>query len=188
MKNSKADLLLHPIRLRIIQIFIGGRELTVQQVAEYLKDIPQATLYRHFNLLVQGNMLSVVKHNQVRGAIEKVYAITNNADNRMSNGEKVDREDLMKQFMLFISMLIDDFEAYTSRENEIDPFQDGVGFRQASFFLSDKELHQLYEKIGKAFQEVAHNEPSADRKRRTISTILMPGRESNNPDYRGEDE
>jgi Helix-turn-helix domain len=179
MKNSKADLLLHPIRLRIIQIFTIGRELTVQQVAEYLQDIPQATLYRHFNLLVQGNMLSVTKQNQVRGTIEKVYALAKSEVNTMNKGDKIDREDLMQQFILFVTMLIDDFEAYTSRESDIDPFRDGIGFRQASLYLSDDELRQLYMKIGEAFQEAAQNEPSADRQRRTISTILMPGRETN---------
>lgn len=179
MKKSKADLLLHPIRLRIIQIFTGGRELTVQQVAEYLQDVPQATLYRHFNLLVKGNILSVIKQNQVRGTIEKVYAITKSGESTLNKEDKVNREDLMQQFILFVTMLIDDFETYTSRESDIDPFRDGVGFRQGSFYLSDDELRQLYLKIGEAFQEASLNEPSEDRKRRTISTILMPGRETN---------
>lgn len=179
MKNSKANLLLHPIRLRIIQIFINGRELTVQQVAEYLKDIPQATLYRHFNLLVQGNILSVIQQNQVRGTIEKVYTLAAGGNSTSGKEDEIDREGMMQQFILFVTMLIDDFEAYTNREGEIDPYQDGISFRQASFYLNDDELRQLYMKIGEAFQEAAENKPSADRQRRTISTILMPGREIN---------
>ncbi|TCZ76794.1 transcriptional regulator [Paenibacillus albiflavus] len=179
MKHSKADLLLHPIRLRIVQIFATRPELTIAQVAEYLKDVPQATLYRHVNQLVQGNMLTVVKQNQVRGTVEKVYSLAKGGLSTSSTSDEETRESMMQQFMLFVAMLIDDFEAYTKRKGEIDPYKDGIGFRQASFYLTDKELQQLYMRIGEAFQEAARHEPSPERQRRTISTILMPGRETN---------
>ena len=45
MANSKAEMIVHPIRLRIIEA-LHGRELTSRQIADSLDDVPQATLYR----------------------------------------------------------------------------------------------------------------------------------------------
>ena len=43
---SSADLLLHPIRLRIIQTFLGDRQLTTSQLRLEIADVAPATLYR----------------------------------------------------------------------------------------------------------------------------------------------
>ena len=47
MANDQADLLAHPVRLRIILALSQNEEMTAQQLGEALTDIPQATLYRH---------------------------------------------------------------------------------------------------------------------------------------------
>ena len=39
---SSADLLLHPVRLRIVQAFLGDRALTTSQLSAELSDIPPA--------------------------------------------------------------------------------------------------------------------------------------------------
>jgi len=184
-RTTKADLLLHPQRLRIVQTFLGRTELTVQQIAERLTDIPQATLYRHLNELVKGGVLLVVRRNQVRGAVEKVYALSANGANVTPDDLDYDaREELMRQFMLFVSMLLGDFEAYLKRD-EIDLLRDGVGFRQAAFYLTNEEFTQLAQKVGALFREAMSNEPAPGRTRRTISTIMMPGAETN-PTSNGE--
>ena len=54
------DLLLHPLRLRIIQLLFDGRRLTARQIAAAQPEIPQATLYRHLHQLVEGGVLVVV--------------------------------------------------------------------------------------------------------------------------------
>ena len=74
MNKVKEDLLLHPVRLRIILATVG-RQVTAQQLAAELPDVPQATLYRHINTLADAGILSVVKEQRVRNAIEKTYAL-----------------------------------------------------------------------------------------------------------------
>src|SRR5258708_37343099 len=56
---KRADLVLHPVRLRIILVFARGRRLTPQQVAAVLPDVPQATLYRQIERLYRGGALAV---------------------------------------------------------------------------------------------------------------------------------
>jgi len=40
---TTADLLLHPIRLRILQAFMGDRALTTSQIRSELPDVPVAS-------------------------------------------------------------------------------------------------------------------------------------------------
>ena len=42
---GSADLLLHPVRLRIVQAFLGERALTTTELSAELSDIPAASLY-----------------------------------------------------------------------------------------------------------------------------------------------
>ncbi len=57
---SKAEVILHPTRLRLIQAFGAGRRLTAQQLAALVPDIPHASLYRHLHLLTHAGILAVV--------------------------------------------------------------------------------------------------------------------------------
>ena len=72
---KRADLILHPVRLRIILAFARGRRLTPQQVAAVLPDVPQATLYRQIERLYQGGALAVASERRVRGAVERTYVL-----------------------------------------------------------------------------------------------------------------
>ena len=49
---ATADLLLHPVRLRIVEAFLGDRALTTSALAAELADVPPASLYRHVARLV----------------------------------------------------------------------------------------------------------------------------------------
>jgi DNA-binding transcriptional ArsR family regulator len=71
----RVDLLIHPIRLRIIQA-LGQDRLTTQELAERLPEVPLSSLYRHLQLLRRGDVLDVVEERLVNGIEEKVYAVT----------------------------------------------------------------------------------------------------------------
>ena len=67
---ATADLLLHPVRLLIVQAFLGDRGQTSELSSE-LADIPPASLYRHVARLVDAGVLAVVAERRVRGAVER---------------------------------------------------------------------------------------------------------------------
>src|SRR5215471_21360478 len=72
---ATADLLLHPVRLRIVQAFLGDRALTTSDLAAELADVPAASLYRHVARLVAAGVLTVVAERRVRGAVERTYVL-----------------------------------------------------------------------------------------------------------------
>ena len=53
---ARANLLLHPVRLRILKAFVGDRALTTGQLAAEMPDIPAGTLYRHVERLADAGV------------------------------------------------------------------------------------------------------------------------------------
>ncbi|WP_236692663.1 helix-turn-helix domain-containing protein [Aneurinibacillus tyrosinisolvens] len=174
MKESKADLILHPVRMRVIQALAGGCQLTTQQLIELLPDIPQATLYRHINKLLKADVISVAEQRQVRGTIEKVYTLPEQNGN-LSREDLVNatREDHMRYFTTFLSTLQGDFSRYLQQEN-YDLLADGVGYRHVPLYMSDEEFHDFIQTVRTSFLKYAENKPAPGRRRRTITTIIIP--------------
>src|SRR5689334_263466 len=122
-KEIKGDLLLHPIRMRIIQGLVA-QELTPLQLAETLTDVPQATLYRHLNKLVEAGIVKVVSERPVRGTVEKVYTVVRGAATLSTTDLlKTSREDHMSYFTAFVATLLHNFSNYLHQEKEIDFFK-----------------------------------------------------------------
>ncbi len=69
------QVLLNPIRMRIIQHLSTLKTITAGELVTFMPDVPRTTLYRHINILQKANILMVAKENRVRGTVEKVYAL-----------------------------------------------------------------------------------------------------------------
>ncbi len=173
--SSKADLILHPIRWRILQALVGRSQLSAHQVCELLTDVPQATLYRQFQKLAQAELITVVTEKSVRGTIEKTYALQErNIELSPAELKKLSHDDHQRYFTLFVVSLLADFERYLQRE-EIDLAQDGVGYRQVAIYLSVEELTQLEQVLKAALQPFLKQKSAKRRQRFLFSTIMMPG-------------
>ncbi|MFW5748362.1 MAG: helix-turn-helix domain-containing protein [Chloroflexota bacterium] len=175
MMTPQADLILHPVRLRIVMAVVG-RELTVRQIAEALPDVAQATLYRHINALAESGVLDVVAETPVRGTVEKTYALTNLSRIYLTADDICDasKDDHLRYFTAFVSSLLGAFSSYLQSRETIDPEADGVGYRIHSLYLSDEELAEFSMQFGELMRPFAENDPTADRKRRLFSTIFIP--------------
>jgi len=173
-KETRGDLLLHPIRMRIIQGLVD-QELTPLQLTETLTDVPQATLYRHLNKLVEGGIVKVVSERQVRGTVEKVYTVVNGAA-RLSPADiaNTSREDHMRYFTTFVASLLHDFSGYLHQETEIDFLKDRVGYTQVPLYLTDAEFLKMAAELQVVLLPLTANKPGPERRRILLTTILMP--------------
>lgn len=167
------DLLLHPIRLRIVQALVGS-PMTPLELRDRLGDVAQATLYRHLNQLVDGGLLEVVDERPVRGTVERTYGVVTSAvslsDEDMASAGT---DDHFRYFATFVGTLLSDFGAYLFAG---DPKlgEDRVGYRQTALWLTDDELDELVIALRAAIDRHADNKPSPDRRRRLLTTVLMP--------------
>ena len=135
--------MLHPVRLRIVQAFLGDRALTTSQLRCELPDIPPASLYRHVARLVDAAVLAVVAERRVRGALERTYVLrTSAATVSLDELATMSAEDHRQAFLAFVAALIGDFDRYLAK-GEIDLLRDGVSYRLIGLWLTDTELVEL---------------------------------------------
>ncbi|SRR5260370_333174 len=171
---KRADLILHPVRLRIILAFARGRRLTPQQVATVLVDVPQATLYRQIERLFQGGVLAIAAEKRVRGAVERTYVLAEGgASLSPEDLAQASRDDQLGYFTAFAAGLIAQFEQYLQRA-KIDFLKDGVGYRQLVLHLSDKEVIEMAAAMYGAIGPFLAYGSRPGRKRRTLATVVMP--------------
>ena len=183
MKQSTVNLVLHPIRMRVL-IALAGHEMTARQLGQVLSDVPQATLYRHIKRLVDNGVLIVVSENPVRGTVEKVYTLDANHTNLSPNElAQLDEDDHMRLFVGFIASLLDDYARYLEGSPQIDLVADGVGYRKVILHLSQEELIEMSRDLNQALKPYLEKAPSPERQSRLFSTVLMPdlpAQENNN--------
>jgi Helix-turn-helix domain len=172
---ASADLLLHPVRLRIVQAFLGDRALTTTQLRAEIPDVPAGTLYRQVAKLVGGGVLTVVSERRVRGAVERTYVLrTSAARIGVNDIAAMSRDQHRNAFLAFVAGLISDFDRYLAR-HEIDPLRDGASYNLAAMWLDDAELAQLARELYIALQPHLENAPEPGRTRRILATVLLPG-------------
>ena len=174
MSPANADILLHPIRLRIVLAMGAEHPLTTAAIAERLPDIAHATLYRHVAVLAEAGVLEVIDERRVRGGVERTYALVAEAA-RLGAADVADMEpeELLRGFIVFAGSLIEAFSRYTA-DPEAQPEQDLLGYRQAALWLDEVERAALVERLTAALGPVLQNGPTATRQRVLLSTVLIP--------------
>ena len=175
---KRADLLLHPVRLRLLLAFANDRRLTPKQAAGALRDVPQATVYRQIERLHQGKVLEVVGERRVRGALERTFAIAGGrAVLSPEELASMSHDEHLGYFQAFAAGLIEQFDRYLER-SDVDFVRDGVGYRAVVLDLTDDEFIELAKALNTAVGPYMAREPASGRKRRVLATITVPLPES----------
>lgn len=173
----KLDIMLHPVRFRIIQRFLDEKNRTAKQLAKELNDIAQATLYRQLDTLLKNDMLTIVEENQIRGTVEKVYALNSAAVNLTNEDVKeLSKEDHLKYFLFFTAQLTKSFENYLEKD-DIDFERDGIGYRQVALHLSRDELENFRTDLYQLYEKYDSLPQTSKQTKRLISTVILPERE-----------
>jgi DNA-binding transcriptional ArsR family regulator len=170
---TSAELLLHPVRLRIVQAFLGDRELTTGRLHELLPDVSSATLYRQVSTLSDAGVLEVTEERRVRGAAERTYRLrVQDASVGPEQAAELTPEQHRQAFTTFVAGLLGDFDRYLAR-GDIDLGRDLVGYRQTAVRLTDAELLELLGEIGAVLDRYGALPPEG-RTRRLLTRIVVP--------------
>jgi DNA-binding transcriptional ArsR family regulator len=171
---NTADLLLHPVRLRIVHALSGGRELTTTQLRARLPDVSKVTMYRQIALLAGGGFLEVAGEQRVHGAVERRYRLRQDRPVIDAGAAAaMTLEEHRRGFAAAMAVLIAEFGAYLDRDGA-DPAADGVSYRQGTLWLSPAELTDLTGKLLAVLHEPAANEPAPGRAPYLLSPVLFP--------------
>jgi DNA-binding transcriptional ArsR family regulator len=168
------DLLVHPVRLRIVFAFSGGRTRTTSQLCAQLPDVPKTSVYRHVGLLADAGVLEVADERRVHGAVERHYRLRGE---RAAIGEDVvaamSLDDHRRAFAAGMAAVLAEFNAYLDRPGA-DPRADQVGYRQGVLWLSPEELTALVDGLRSVLRRAVDNEPTPERRPHLMTAIFFP--------------
>jgi DNA-binding transcriptional ArsR family regulator len=175
---ATADLLLHPVRLRLVKAFLGDRTLTARQLAAELPDVPPATIYRHLGRLSDAGVLRVVAERRVRGTVERTYGLDLPAA-EVSPGEvaALTPDEHGRAFVAFVAGLLGDFDRYLGA-GPVDLAADHAGYRVAALWLTDEELAAFQRELRDLAAARLAGGPGPGRRRRMLYTVQFPGPET----------
>lgn len=174
MSKSLLDLILHPVRLRILQA-LSVENLNTQQISEALPDVPTSSIYRHLKLLLDNNMIAVAGTRMVKGIEEKTY--------RLVQPPRIDDPAVMAEltadehihyFTMYASSLIQSFAAYVQSQQKTDMLADRVGYSEGLVYASTEEIDELGKIINEAVMKLAANKPGEGRRLRKIGLVFHP--------------
>ena len=170
---ASADLLLHPVRLRIVKAFLGDRALTTSQLAAEISDVPAGSLYRHVAMLTQAGVLQVVAERRVRGAVERTYTMRAAAAQiGPDEAQVMTAEQHSQAFTAYVAGLLADAGQYLAT-NPADPARE-AGYRAGALWLTDEEFARLLVDLQAVFAPRLANAPAPGRRRRMFYTVYLP--------------
>lgn len=173
----RVELLIHPVRLRIIQA-LGQERLTTQALAERLPNVPVSSLYRHLQLLRRGDVLDVVEKRLVNGIEEKVYAVTGRTHLSRDEMAQLTAAEHRKYFATYLLSLMQGFADYVESaggaDGAIDMAADYAGYSEVIFFANEAELQSFQTVLNKAVRPLLENKASARRRRYRMAIIAHP--------------
>ncbi len=174
MKQKIMDCLTHPVKCKLIMEIHSADRITAKQLAEKYEDIAQATLYRYLKQMTDDNVLKVVEENQIRGTIEKTYALAANLGEGIQGILDTNSGDAyMQMFIQYILGFTKQFHEYC-KEPDINIVEDKSGFSLVPIYATDVELASALEQYARIFEPLRNNPPTPDRKPRSIGLIITP--------------
>lgn len=167
---KSGELILHPVRMRVI-LALANRVLTTQQLAESLPDVPQTTLYRHINVLLDGGIVQVVRESKVRGTVERSLTLVEGAARiDMETSANLAPKQQEQAFLAFMDTLSADF-----RQAQAQPLE-GVPpafYTRRRLYLTLEQLQQVNHHIDALL--AASSAASPDRRDGEVHPWLFTG-------------
>ena len=163
--------MLNPVRMRIIQEISTRQSITSTELCERISDVPRTTMYRHINILLDNNILSVVSEKKIRGSLERTLALNIgeiSKNNTLENASQNALGFLMNKYARFHN--------YFSGENP-DHAKQKIFLNNTVLMMDDNEFDKFLLELRGLL--IKYNfEVSNERKARDISIISSPVEEN----------
>ncbi len=171
--RRKADLIIHPVRLQIMQT-LAGESLTTQEISDALPATPKSSIYRHLGLLLEGKMIEVAETRPVRGFKEKVYRLVQAPHLGPEDVAGFAGEDHLRCFAAYVATVLRGFADYVASNSDHDLVADRVGCAEVIVYATRAELDKFAAALNPAVLELLENRPGDGRHRHKIAIITHP--------------
>lgn len=176
MPSKALNLILHPVRLRIIQTLVR-RERNTQHIAEALPDIPVSSLYRHLRLLLESGYIEIASTRSVNGIEEKTYRTSETKPPLLSDAdfEGLTKDELAQAFSMLVGMILTSFQEYLDATPEPEWRRDRLGCAEFTFFATPDEYNKLWASVWTTLADAEKSPAAPGRLRRKVAVASYPG-------------
>lgn len=140
MTRNISDLIIHPIRMRILSLVQRHDVMTAAELHSQLPEITQRTLYRHLEDLREGGVLEVAESRRVRGTLEQHYRLCRPLLLTEEERRNASAEDWQRFFAYVTSLLSVEFAAFVRARH-------GPGGLQPASYIRVGEIKATPEQV-----------------------------------------
>lgn len=161
----------HPARMRIFQA-LNGVELSINQLADYLTDVPKPSLYRHVHKMLEAGVIQVAGTHHINGIEERFYTACEGLIDPEDVNQPGGLEDFAHHVRLYGSAVAQDLAQYTLQQGKLD--LDNIVARDHVFYATEEEFVQVRQAIYDLLSSLERNLPAQGRIKRRIFVIGHP--------------
>lgn len=176
--SNKTEIIMHPVRMKICQALMRNKEngLTPLEMIKIIKDVPQATLYRHIQILVDSDIIRVIKEKKVKSVSEKYYVL--NEDEAKLDEEEW-KEASIEEKLNYVSsyqlLLMSQYQNYLNKLEDQNSQEDRATFSVVELKINDEHFLQFQNELNELMTKY-YNATSKEKDGpvRTIAITIIP--------------
>ncbi|MBX9974283.1 helix-turn-helix domain-containing protein [Cytobacillus firmus] len=177
---NKVDVLMHPVRMKICQSLMRNKEngLTPLEMVKIIKDVPQATLYRQLQIMMDSGIIHVIKEKKVKSVSEKYYALKEDqAKIDAEEWKKASQQQKLDYVTYYQLSLLYQYQSYLKKLEEQNNSEDSATFSLAALALDDEKFKQFQNELNELINKYYHNTSennAEDTAVRTVAITMIP--------------
>lgn len=172
--HNKVEILMHPVRMKICLALMRFKEhgLTPLEMVKVIKDVPQATLYRHIQIMADAEIIHVIKEKKVKSVTEKYYAL-NEAEAVFDKEEwgKISKDEKVNYISYYQLLLLSKYQSYLERLEEQDNPEDRSTFSVVELKLDEEQFGKFQNELNELVTKYYRNMNEKEEKNETVRTV-----------------
>jgi len=161
----------HPARMRIFQA-LNGVELSINQLAHALPDIPKPSLYRHVHKMLEAGVLQIARVRHVNGIEERFYIAAEGLIDPADVARPGGLEQFADHVRLYGSSAAQDLASYILERGE--PDLNNILARDYTFYATEQEFMQARQALYNLLETLQATPPAEGRTKRRIFLMGHP--------------
>lgn len=175
---NKVEVLMHPVRMKIAQVLMRNKEegLTPLEMVKLMKNVPQATLYRHIQIMLDSGVIRIIKEKKVKSVSEKYYAL-NEIEARLSieDWKKASSEKKLDYVSYYQLSLLTQYQSYLKKLEQQNCQEDGATFSLVELKMNEKHFEMFQNELNELMTKYYHaTNKELDAPVRTIAVTIIP--------------
>ncbi|MGW9124029.1 helix-turn-helix domain-containing protein [Paenibacillus chitinolyticus] len=175
---NKVEVLMHPVRMKISQVLMRNKDtgLTSLEMVKIIKDVPQATLYRHIQVMLDAGIIRVLKEKKVKSVVEKYYVLNElEAKLNMEEWKKASHEKKLDYVSYYQLSLMTQYQSYLKKIEEQNSREDGATFSLVELKLDEEQFNRFQHELNELMIKYYHSgSEDTEAPVRTIAFTIIP--------------